>query len=97
MTECCPVCGREEPPTIYITGAKRQRFLDCLLQHPNGRTVWQLLDYIYWDDPSGGTDKHNIISVMAKAINVRIASQGWRVRATGGPGSMYRLTRLSDA
>ena len=90
----CRGCGRELPPEIKITGKRRQLFLECLHRRPNGSTVWDLMGYIYADYLDGGPENHNIISVMVKQINVRIASQGWKIVATGGPGSTYHLKRI---
>jgi hypothetical protein len=90
----CPACRRELPPEIPITGRKRQQLIECLRNYPNGRTVPQLMDYVYADDPDGGPEEHNIISVMVKHINSRITDYGWKIIATRGPGSTYHLKRL---
>jgi hypothetical protein len=64
---------------------------DYVARHPEGVDVWQVLQYVYADDPNGGPDKHNVISVMAKHINNKIQSLGYRIVGTGGPGSRYFL------
>ena len=90
----CVHCGQRLPPSLEVTGTKRRKMLEYLAKSPNGVTVWQILDAVYADDPNGGVTKHNIISVMAHAINKQIEPQGFKIRATGGPGSLYRLVAL---
>lgn len=68
--------------------------LDFVAHNPDGVTVWQILDFVYADDPDGGVTAHNIVSVMAMAINKQIRPQGFEIRASGGPGSLYTLIRI---
>lgn len=87
----CPCCKRLLPESLTIGGARRRRLLDYVGNHPEGVTVWQIIDAIYWDDPNGGPDKHNCISVMVKQMNRTLIPQGYKIRGTGGPGSRYFL------
>jgi UDP-N-acetylglucosamine transferase subunit ALG13 len=67
---------------------------DYVAGHPEGVTVWQILDAVYADDPNGGPSKHNIVSVMKFGINQKLKKLGIsaRIVATGGgAGSIYRL------
>jgi hypothetical protein len=91
--KACPTCGRAFPPIIEVGGKRRQTMFDYVARHPEGVTVWQILETVWADDPNGGPELHNIVSVMAKQINTKLAELGasCRIRASGGPGSLYRL------
>lgn len=90
----CPQCHRELPPELPVTGRRRQALVDCLRKYPNGRTIWQVMDYIYRDDAGGGPSGHSHVSKMVLAINRQLSKHGWKITATGGPGSTYHLKRL---
>jgi hypothetical protein len=68
--------------------------VDYIAKHPEGSTVWQIMDAVYADDPNGGPTEHNIVSVMATAANSKLIERGWKIKATGGPGSIYTLVKL---
>jgi hypothetical protein len=92
--KCCPTCGRAFPPVVEVGGKRRQAMFDYVAMHPEGVTVWQILDAVYADDPSGGPSLHNIVSVMKFGINQRLKKLGLSARivaARGGQGSVYRL------
>jgi hypothetical protein len=91
---CCPTCGRAFPPVVEVGGKRRQAMFDYIASHPEGVTVWQILDAVYADDPNGGPMTHNVVSVMKWFINVRLERLGMSARIVsvrGGPGSLYRL------
>jgi hypothetical protein len=90
----CPTCGRAFPPIVEVGGKRRQAMFDYVAMHPEGVTVWQILDAVYADDPSGGPSQHNVISVMKVAINERLKKMGVSARITAtsiGGGALYRL------
>jgi hypothetical protein len=68
--------------------------VDYLAKHPEGSTVWQILEAIYADDPSGGPEQHNIVPVMKLHANKHLHRQGWHIKSSGGPGSLYTLVKL---
>lgn len=78
-------------PKLPVGGARRQRMVDFLATRPDGATVWEVLGAVYADDPDGGPEDSNVISVMAAQINRKLAPLGYRVRGSGGPGSRYFL------
>jgi hypothetical protein len=92
----CPCCKRPLSPEIKLRGPRMQRYFNVIAAHPEGLTVWQLLDLAYADDPNGGPEKHNVISVTCHNINRLIRPQGWEIVSSGrgGPGSVYRLRQL---
>lgn len=91
--KCCPACGRAFPPKVDVGGKKRQLIFDYVGRHPEGVTVGQVMDYVYGDDPNGGPESTNIITVQAMHINRYLEkhNQPYRIRGRGGPGSVYRL------
>jgi hypothetical protein len=92
--KCCPTCGRAFPPIIEVGGKRRQAMFDYVAGHPEGVTVWQILDAVYADDPSGGPSRPNIVSVMKLFINRRLEKLGLSARivsTNSGTGSVYRL------
>jgi hypothetical protein len=91
--KACPTCGRAFPPVIEVGGKRRQAMFDYVARHPEGVTVWQILEAVWSDDPNGGPELRNIVSVMAMQINIKLEKLGFsgRIRGSGGPGSLYRL------
>ena len=88
----CPHCKRAFPPKLVVGGVYRQRMLDFIAAHPEGVTTWQIMGAMYSDDPDGGTDCRNIVSVMARQINKIL--KGYRVRSPMGHGAVYTLRKL---
>jgi hypothetical protein len=67
---------------------------DYVASHPEGVTSWQILDAVYADDPAGGPDSTNVVSVTKWFINLKLKELGLSARIVserGGPGSIYRL------
>jgi hypothetical protein len=95
--DVCPHCGRGFPPKFYVGGLRRQAMVDYIARNPQGVTVWQIIDAVYADDPNGGPEDHNIVSVMAKAANKKLEGLGWRIKGTGGPGSTYSLQKVESS
>lgn len=91
----CPCCKRVLPQSLVMNGARRRRLLDYVGQHPEGVTVWQVMAAIYADDPKGGPERHNVVSVMVKQMNHFLAPQGYRIVGSGGSGSRYYLEMLA--
>ena len=90
--KCCPTCGRAYPPAVDVGGPVRQRVFDYIAKHPEGVTRPQVLTHVYADDPNGGPNNENVVSVHVRNINKRL--QGMRIKAAGGPGSTYKLVKL---
>jgi hypothetical protein len=90
----CKHCGQIIPPKVQVGGKRRQAMFDYIAAHPEGVTVWQILAYVYADDPNGGPESHNIVSVVAKQINRIVNPLGVRIKGSGGPGSRYTLQEI---
>ena len=89
----CPTCGQIVPPQVFLP-KMQQRIYDYIARHPQGSNRQQIIDAIYWDDPNGGPDWLNGISVQIRHINKRINVLGIIIKGTGGPGSVYRLRSI---
>jgi hypothetical protein len=89
----CPACRRPFPPRLVVHGPVRQRIVDTIANRPDGISRAELLDVVYADDPEGGPDNANTISVLIHHANIELAPQGFRIEPTWlGRGARYRLT-----
>jgi len=89
----CPCCKRPISLQIKVGGQKRQRLFDYIFAHSGGATSNQLMNLIYADDPDGGPENPNVISVMVSQINKKLKPLGYAIRGSGGPGSTYAVRR----
>jgi hypothetical protein len=91
----CPACQRPFPPRLVVHGPVRQRIVDIIADRPDGITRGEIIATVYADDPNGGPDNPNVISVLIKHANAELAAQGFRIEpAWRGRGARYRLARL---
>jgi hypothetical protein len=89
----CPACRRPFPPRLAVHGPIRQRIVDAIANRPDGITRAELLDTVYADDPDGGPDNPNTISVLIHHANTELMRQGFCISPTWrGRGARYRLT-----
>jgi hypothetical protein len=92
----CPTCRRPFPPPLVVHGPVRQRIVDLIANRPDGITRGEIIDLIYCDDPNGGPDNPNTISVLIKKANTELAAQGFRILpAWRGRGARYRLMSIA--
>lgn len=66
---CCPTCNRPFPPEIIVGGRIRQRVFDYVKAHPEGVTRDEIMRHVYADEPAGGPESFNTISVTIMHIN----------------------------
>ena len=93
--QLCPTCRRPYPPRLVVHGPVRQRIVNLVASRPDGITRGELLDLVYADEPNGGPDNPNTISVLIKHANEELAAQGWHIApAWLGRGARYRLLRI---
>jgi hypothetical protein len=94
--QLCPTCRRPYPPRLVVHGPVRQRIVNLIASRPDGITRGEILDLVYADDPNGGPDNPNTVSVLIKHANAELAAQGFRIEpAWLGPGARYRLVRIT--
>jgi hypothetical protein len=72
----------------------RQAIVDLISRRPDGVTRREIINSIYANDPNGGPNNENVVSVLVKRANSDLEPLGYRITSTGGPGSRYRLRRL---
>ena len=97
MVGVCECCGHPLPPEgidAELTPTQRKLYRAVKRAGKAGITNPELMDKLYADDPNGGPENTNIISVMMKRVRAVLASYGLTVRSTGGPGSRYYLELL---
>ena len=93
----CPTCRRPYPPRLIVHGPVRQRIVNLVASRPDGITRGELLDLVYADEPNGGPDNPNTISVLIKHANEELVAQGFRIEpAWLGRGARYRLVRVAE-
>ncbi|MGB6286780.1 MAG: hypothetical protein WBG18_20580 [Xanthobacteraceae bacterium] len=91
----CPTCRRPFPPSLIVHGPVRQRIVDLVANRPDGITRSEIISIVYSDDPNGGPDNPNTISVLIKHANDELAAQGWHIEpAWRGRGARYCLVRV---
>ena len=94
--EICPTCGQTIPPRFQITGRVSRRLVEIVVKRRDGITRGELTALLYAEDPNGGPQSENIVSVLIHNINEQLAPQGYRIRGIrGGPGSRYYLEPLN--
>lgn len=92
----CACCGQIIPPADhpFRNAEVKRKIYDAISKHPEGLNRKTIVDLVYGDDPDGGPENMNVISVHVKKMNPRLAPQGLRITSTGGPYSTYRLVAL---
>ncbi len=91
--KCCPECGRELPPKLYVTGRRRQAMLEILMKR-EGLTDPEIREYVYRDDEDGGAETKSVVSAMCREIRRQIEPQGWTIQTRSGPDAPYFLRKL---
>jgi hypothetical protein len=78
-----------------VRGPVRQRIVDLIADRPDGITRGEIIAAVYADDPNGGPDNPNVISVLIKHANAELATQGFHITpAWLGRGARYRLVKV---
>lgn len=75
---------------------KEQAIFDYVRKHPNC-VVSEIIASIYADDPNGGPETGNIISVWLNRMKPKLRANGLEITCTGGRGATYRLRTLEHA
>jgi hypothetical protein len=95
----CPTCGHPMP-SDEAAGvlAMRQRQLYEIVRASGTEGIgWRdIMSKLYADDPSGGPEGSNIISVMAIEINKKIKPFGVALTARRGPWPLWRIKNIGD-
>ena len=94
--ERCPCCGQFIPPKVGALDNMRvkKRIYEFIARNPQGVSRDEIMDAAYADDPDGGPESVNVISVHVLRINKILEHEGVRIQSTRGPHATYRLARL---
>ena len=95
QSRCCPECGRPLPLVVDLGGPVRQHIYDFIANNP-GTTRDAIMRNVYADDPNGGPESCNVVSVHVCNINKRLLDLGFsqRIRSRGGPGATYEIVEV---
>jgi hypothetical protein len=96
MTPACPCCGFPIPSDRAAACLVGKLYEIIKAVGTRGIATPLVMAKLYDDDPAGGPESPNIISVMAKHVNSHINAFGLAIRGQAGPGSIYRLVALPD-
>ena len=97
LEKFCPACGRPFPPELSVSGTVRRRMVDIVSRRPDGVTRDELISLVYAEDPDGGPNCPNIISVLVYHANKQLAVQGYRIKVGWrGKGARYFLEKLNN-
>jgi hypothetical protein len=92
--KCCPTCGFPVPDdsvAARLAGKQRTLYETVKAAGARGITTPEIMTALYADDPTGGPESNNIVSVMVRLVNLHIDRYGVVIRGQSGPGSYYRL------
>ena len=97
VCSCCAKAirdGLSDEPSLHF-GPKAKRVLDAVRRAKDaGISRPDVAAIVYSDDPDGGPDSSNVISVVIHKMNKKLAPHGMKIQSTGGPGAVYRLIKI---
>jgi hypothetical protein len=94
--QICPTCHRPLPPMLTVSGQIRQRIVDVIANRPDGITRGEIFALVYAEDPNGGPNSPNTVSILIKRANAELAGQGYRITpAWPAHGGRYRLEKVA--
>lgn len=76
---------------LVLAGKQWETFACFAKKFPAPVTNEMLMDVLYGDDPDGGPDSLNIVSVVKFHLRKKLEPLGIGIVSTGGPGSTSRL------
>ena len=90
----CPHCLQVIPPKgLFRDQPIKKRIYEYLAAHPEGVTRQQILDRVWADDPDGGPEFANVVSVHVKHMRPILEREGLTISCAKGAGATYRLER----
>jgi hypothetical protein len=90
----CASCGHpvfSDAIAARLCGKQRRLYEVVQAAGARGLTASQIMNEIYADDPNGGPESSNIVSVMVRIVNLHLEHFGLAIRGQRGPGGFYRL------
>lgn len=95
----CACCGHPLPDDSVLgalTPLQQRVFFAIKRAGSAGIQSTRVMDVVYAEDPNGGPENQNIIAVVAKQMNKRLARFGLVLRGRRGPGGYYTLEKLEN-
>jgi hypothetical protein len=90
----CPTCGHPQASdeiAALLSGKQRRLYEIVRKAGTEGIAAKDIMRMLYADDPTGGPETCNIISVFANKANQKIAGKGLKIHARRGPWPLWRL------
>lgn len=92
----CESCGQLLPPDNPFAGKPvKARIYDIVTKRP-GLTRFELAALVYAEDPNGGPESTNAISIHIHWMNIKLAKLGLCISASRRRGG-YRLLKLEES
>ena len=88
--EICSHCGQPIPPTGLHLPPIKQRIYDAVQRCPD-ISAEELRCVVWADDPNGGPEFENVVSVHIKHMRPTLEREGVTISCARGPGATYRL------
>ena len=97
MVKVCECCGHPLPPYGVrgaLTGVQLRIFDAIARAGQAGIPVRRIMEVVYADDVNGGPESMNIIAVVRKKMEPRLAAHGLQIKVRRGPGAVWKLEKL---
>lgn len=94
--EHCPCCGQIILDRIVLELTPIQRRIWEIVSRRRELPTMRLRELTWADDPDGGPDSHNLLSMHVGNINKKLKPHGMMIYGTRGPGdNVYRIVELA--
>ena len=91
----CPTCKQVIPPKgLFRDQPVKARIYEFIATHPQGVTRRQIMDAVWADDPNGGPEFENVVSVHVAAMRPTLEREGVTISCAKGAGATYRIEPL---
>ena len=93
-TKPCPTCGQPivaDIASAKLTKSERRLYEIVKAAGAPGITSRDIMKKLYAEDPSGGPENPNIVSVFASNANAKLAAHHLKLTARRGPWPLWRL------
>jgi len=95
INDVCPCCRQIIPPKgLFRDQPVKARIYEFIATHPQGVTRRQIMDAVWANDPNGGPEFENVVSVHIKHMRPALEREGVTISCARGPGATYRVKKL---
>ena len=92
MVKTCPHCGSVTHHELFSSKI-HQRIYDFIKTHPDSSRD-EVLSAVYAEDPNGGPESINVISVHITRMNKQLRPKGLKIQGRLGSLGGYRVLPL---